>query len=186
MKLRRGSWPWFLGLLTLVVAAPGCGAGASAEGLIEIASPATLVGQPQRACAVVVQPREPDFQPEADAVRAQLLSALGTSGLFLQVTDASGMPSPQGDVVLNVVVEELNRVSSSDRTWMGNAAGQARVVLSVTGTDAATSASLGAAAVAGLAYGGINGGTTDDASLEAVRQTVWFLSGNTTPRPPEG
>jgi hypothetical protein len=158
------------------LSATGCGAGKSLGHVAVVKAPMQPAARGYDVAVIDVRAGKPDLAPETSVFAGQVVPALAARGLWKRVTtdaDAGG----EHTLSVALVVYDVNRVTASDRTAWGNAAGQARVAVSIVLTDPATGAVLGIAAVAGTAYGGISGGTTDDALSEAVRQVVRYLAG---------
>ncbi len=110
-----------------------------------------------------------NIDKELNDLRGLTVSQIMSLNAFKNVQLAGSTDNyGEGTLLVRMVIADINKVSASERFWLGAFAGQASMQIDVTLVDAASKKLLGSYAAKGSSGGtGYSGGTAD-----AVEQTV--------------
>ncbi len=122
--------------------------------------------------SVIVETIIPASEKEIEAIEQKLIEKLKEANIFSKVL----MKNQNSDLIIKIQIEELVKVSKSDRFWLGAMAGRAKVSGKVTLIENFSGKVLGSFDVEAISSGGtIFAGTTEQAIDNFVEKVTDFI-----------
>ncbi|MCS7215237.1 MAG: hypothetical protein RMI30_07120 [Thermodesulfovibrio sp.] len=121
---------------------------------------------------VVVETQIPGTDKELEQTETVLIEKLKSANIFSSIVGKN----QNADFLLKINIEELVRVSKSDRFWLGALAGRAKIAGKVTLVENFSGRSIGSFYIESTSSGGtIFAGTTEDAINKFADDIVKYL-----------
>jgi hypothetical protein len=122
--------------------------------------------------SVTVNTILPDCKKEIEQIEKSLTAKLKEYNIFSKITDKSQSP----DLIIKVEIEELVKVSKSERFWFGAMAGRGKVNGRITLIEEFSGKIIGSFYVESLTSGGsIFAGTTEQAINNFIEKIISFI-----------
>lgn len=129
-----------------------------------------------KTASVKVKTLLPDCKEEIEKIEKTLIEKLKEANIFNEILDNT----KNTDLIIEVDIEELAKVTKSDRFWYGAMAGRAKVAGKVKLIEGFSGKVLGSFYIESLSSGGtVFAGTTEQAIDNFVKQIVSYIQENT-------
>ncbi len=125
-----------------------------------------------KSVSVIVDTIIPSSEKEIEAIEQKLIEKLREANIFSKVS----IKNQKSDLIIKVQIEELVKVSKSDRFWFGSLAGRAKVAGKVTLIESFSGKVLVSFDLEAISSGGtIFAGTTEQAIDNFVEKLTDFI-----------